>query len=212
MTIFGRRNGKSTPMPADLLEWQVRLRDHTMHARNGAPHVGVAPLLSVRAPGSPSGCESYSIICGLLPREDLLEDRTRAFREIYEKHVEEGARTVYDHGVTYLKNYYTDPGEFDPTSITTLLQKDLPVVEALRADPRCALVFYVFDLQARDELERLRTTQLDGEAEVLTEGPVYDNVWWHNTLFHGPADDHVIIHFRHRASLDTRFGRREVLA
>ncbi len=210
--MFGRKSRAATPMPADLLEWQVKLRDHTMHERNGAPHVGVAPLLTVREPGSAAGCVSYSIICGLLAREDLLDDRTRAFRELYEKHSSEGARTVYDHGITYLKSYYTDPGEFDPFSITTLLPKDLPAVEALERDPRCALVFYVFDLQSKEEIERFRTTQLDVEAEVLTEGPVYDNVWWHNTLFHGPADDHVVIHFRHQASLDTRFGSLDKLA
>ena len=44
---------------------------------------------------------------------------------------------------------------------------------------------------------------------MLEGGPVYDNVWWHNTLFHGPAEDHVVIHFQHLASWDTRFGRLE---
>jgi hypothetical protein len=31
---------------------------------------------------------------------------------------------------------------------------------------------------------------VDAHAEVLESGPVYDNVWWHNTLFHGPAVEH----------------------
>jgi hypothetical protein len=35
-------------------------------------------------------------------------------------------------------------------------------------------------------------------------------VWWHNTLFHGKADHAVVVRFRHRRTLDTRFGGLEV--
>jgi len=84
-------------------------------------------------------------------------------------------------------------------------------VDALRASPDCALVFYVFDLQDRSEIGRLRCLQIDARAEVLDRGPVYDNVWWHNTLFHGPADESVVIHFRCRESHDTRFGALEAI-
>lgn len=83
------------------------------------------------------------------------------------------------------------------------------LLDALRADPRCALVFFVFDLADRSEVGRLRCLQLDMHAELLQSGPVFDNVWWHNALFHGTADDQVVVHFRHEASFDTRFGAFE---
>ncbi len=84
-------------------------------------------------------------------------------------------------------------------------------MDALRADPRCALVFHVFDLQDKSEVGKLRCIHIDAEADVLEKGPVYDNVWWHNALFHGPVDGCVVIRFRHKKSYDTRFGRMEVL-
>ena len=51
----------------------------------------------------------------------------------------------------------------------------------------------------------------DCEVEILSEGPVYDNVWWHNTLFHGMADEHVVLRFKHQRSWDTRFGGIQAL-
>jgi hypothetical protein len=183
-----------------------------MEQQHGAPHAGVAPLVLVRAPGVLPGTTAHSIICGLLPRPDLLDAKTKEFRELYESGVDEGARVVYDRGIEYLKSYYTDAGAFDRSSITTLLSKDSPVVRALRADPLCALVFYVFDLRERGEVGRFRCLQLCCRAEVLEDGPVYENVWWHNTLFHGMAEDHVVVHFRHQETWDTRFGRFERVA
>ena len=111
-----------------------------------------------------------------------------------------------------LKRYYRSAADFDPVSVTTLLPTDSPLVKALRAEPKCALVFYVFDLTDRTEVGRFRCLHMDCRASVLDGGPVYDNVWWHNTLFHGPADEHVVVHFRHRASWDTRFGAFDTLA
>jgi len=69
----------------------------------------------------------------------------------------------------------------------------------------------VFDLTERSRIGRMRCTHIDCEAEVLQSGPVYENVWWHNTLFHGPAEDSVVIHFTHRSSWDTAFGQLEPL-
>lgn len=85
------------------------------------------------------------------------------------------------------------------------------MVLALRAEPRCSLVFYVFDLRDRSDVGRFRSVQIDARAEVLESGPVFDNVWWHNTLFHGPADDCVVIRFGHDRSYDTRFGQLATL-
>ncbi len=200
------------PLPHEFLDWQVKLRLHTMEESHGAPHAGVAPLLTVTAPHGDLGVSSHAIICGLLPREDLLEQKTKEFRALYEEGIAEGARTVYDRGIDYLKGYYRDAGDFDRSTITTLLPKDLPVVHALRARGACALTFYVFDLAERGEIGRFRCLHMDGAAEVLEGGPVYDNVWWHNTLFHGAADDHVVIQFRHAQTHDTRFGRYEPVA
>ena len=202
---------KTNPLPIDLLEWQVALRRRTMFEHNGAPHVGVAPLVLVRQPGLALGVSTHSIICGLLPEASQLDSKTAEFRELYESGIDEGARAVYDRGIDYLKSYYDRPADFDPNTITTVISEKLPVVDALRAEPRCALVFYVFDLSDRSEEGRLRCLHVDCQAEVLTSGPIYDNVWWHNTLFHGPADDHVVIAFRHRATWDTRFGSFEEL-
>ncbi len=200
------RNGGGSELPMGFLDWQVALRRHTAEKRNGQPHAGVAPLLFVRRPGMAVGASAHSIICGLLPNASLLEQKTHEFRSIYEGGIAEGAQTVYDQGLEYLKKYYTSSADFDRESITTLLHRDMPLVTALRADPRCALLFYVFDLADQTEIGRLRCLQLDGRAEVLEKGPVFDNVWWHNTLFHGPADDHVVVHFRHERSWDTVFG------
>jgi hypothetical protein len=193
-------------MPASLLEWQVALRAHTARERNGAPHVGVAPLLLVRNPAVPEGMSAHSIICGILPRPDLLAAKTDDFRRLYESAAGLGPREVYDLGLAYLRDYYRSPGDFDDASFTTLLGAGLPVVRALRAEPRCALLFYVFDLLDSSEMGRFRCIQASCRAEALDSGPVYDNVWWHNTLFHGKAWECVVLHFHHEASHDTRFG------
>ncbi len=209
--MFGRKKSTGRPLPKELLEWQVSLRLHTMLERNGSPHVGVAPLLTARHPVPGVGVLSHSIICGLLPRPDLLEAKTREFRELYETHVGEGARSVYDRGIEYLTDYYRSNDLFDTESITTLLREDLPVIDALRADPRCALVFYVFDLADRSEIGRLRCIQVNAVAEIHRDGPVYENVWWHNALFHGQEDGCVVVRFVHQGSFDTRFGAQEEL-
>jgi hypothetical protein len=200
------RSGAVRPLPADFLEWQVALRRWTMLETHGAPHAGVAPLVIARQPGLALGVSAHSIICGLLPRAERLESKTREFRDLYEEGVGDGARAVYDRGVAYLKDYYRDAADFDPAAVTTLLHRKLPVVDALRAESSCALVFYVFALAERSEVGRFRCLHVDATAEVLESGPVHDNVWWHNTLFHGPADEHVVVHFRHRGTWDTRFG------
>jgi hypothetical protein len=202
--MFTRSTPK--PLPREFLEWQVVLRRHTMVASHGAPHVGVAPLVTVKRPGGGPGFVSHSIICGLLPQMSKLAQRTADFRAIYESSIGDGARAVYDKGIEFLLDYYESAGQFDPVSITTLLPAKLPLVDALRAEPRCALVFYVFDLADKTEVGRFRCWNLDARAELLTRGPVYDNVWWHNALFHGPVDEHVVVHFRHEQTVDTRFG------
>lgn len=208
-----RRNRRDVrPMPREILEWQVALRHHTMVARNGAPHAGVAPLVTVRRPGAGPGFLSHSVVCGLLPHADLLERKTAEFKALYEGAIGGGAKAVYDRGIEYLLDYYQSADDFDPVSITTLLPEKLPLVEALRAEPHCALVFHVFDLHDDTPVGRVRCLQLDAWADVLTSGPVYDNVWWHNALFHGAADEHVVIHFRHERSFDVRFGALEPLA
>ena len=209
--LLSRSTLKTTPLPAGLLEWQVALRAHTARERNGAPHVGVAPLLMVRRPGGPTGVSAHSIICGILPRPDRLAAKTAEFRALYEGAIPQGAREVYDRGLAYLKDYYSSPEGFDRESFSTLMSDSLPAVKALRADGRCSLVFYVFDFQDRTEVGKFRCLQVNCHAEVLGSGPVYENVWWHNTLFHGKAEDCAVIHFRHESTYDTRFGGFEEL-
>jgi hypothetical protein len=116
---------------------------------------------------------------------------------------------LYDRGLDHLHAYYRSSADFDATSITSLLPRALPVVDALAANPRCALVFYVFDLDDHSEVGRLRCLQLNGWAELHVDGPEYENVWWHNALFHGKVDDHVMVRFRHERTFDTRFGMLE---
>ena len=200
------RSSNSTPLPIDFLRWQVELRRHTMIERKGSPHVGVAPLLSVRRPGRTPSVTTHSIICGLLPAPDQLAAKTEEFRRLYEESVPNGARVTYDRGIEYLTGYYENIETFDTHSISTLLAEDSPAVLALKAEPRCSLIFYVFDLVDQSEIGRFRCLQLDCRAEVHAKGPVYDNVWWHNTLFHGKADGSVVIQFHHRRTYDTRFG------
>ncbi|MCL4684884.1 hypothetical protein KJ059_09040 [Myxococcota bacterium] len=207
--MFRRASGRPRPLPREFLDWQVALRRHTMEERHGAPHAGVAPLVTVHRPGPGPGFLSSSVICGLLPHPEQLARKTEEFRSLYESGLEAGARAVYDRGIQYFRDYYRSADDFDPDSLTTLLPEKTPLAEALRADPRCALVFFVFDLTDRSEIGRLRCLQLDGFAELLDAGPVYDNVLWHNALFHGVVDDHVVIRFRHEASFDTRFGAME---
>lgn len=204
--------GSRHPLPFEFLDWQVALRRFTMAQRNGQPHTGVAPLLVVRRPGSELGVAAHSIICGVLPAAERLEASTAEFRRIYAAGVAQGARSVYDQGLAHLRGCYERSADYESDSLTTLLHVKLPVVDSLRAEARCALVFHVFDLVSRDPIERYRCIQIDARAEVLEKGPVYDNVWWHNTLFHGPADDHVVVHFRHVRSFDTAFGRLDSLA
>ena len=194
------------PLPAEFLEWQVKLRLWTMLDRHGSPHAGVAPLCCVQQPGLGPGVSMHSIICGLLPRADALPEKTRAFRALYEDNAEGGARAVYDAGIQYLKGYYHAAADFDPTTITSLLHRDAMVVRALRANPSCALVFYVFDLDDRSEEGRFRCLQLNCRAELHESGPLFDNVWWHNAVFHGKLDDQVMVRFVHQSTYDTRFG------
>jgi hypothetical protein len=199
------------PLPTEFLEWQVRLRHWTMAHRHGSPHAGVAPLCCVRQPGTGAGVSIHSIICGLLPRPDAVAAKTGQFRALYEDHAENGARAVYDAGIAYLLDYYRSAADFDPTSVTSLLHRDSMVVRALRAAPACALVFYVFDLDDRSEEGRFRCLQLDCRAELHADGPLFDNVWWHNALFHGKLDEQVMIRFVHQRTADTRFGGLEPL-
>jgi hypothetical protein len=205
------RNTTDRPLPAEFLEWQVKLRAWTMIARNGSPHAGVAPLVAVGQPGLGLGVSMHNIICGLLPAADRVEGKTREFRALYEDHAADGARAIYDAGIAYLKTYYRAAADFDPTSITTLLPADAPVVRALAATPACSLLFYVFDLDDRTEEGRFRCLQVNAHADVHHDGPLYDNVWWHNAVFHGKVDEHVMIRFLHRSTYDTRFGNLEEL-
>jgi hypothetical protein len=200
------------PMPAELLEWQVRLRHHTAHERGGSPHVGVAPLLTVRRPGTALGVVTHSIICGILPAPEHLAAKTAEFRDTYERNIPRGARAAYDAGIELLKTYYTDAAMFDPSSLSTLVAEDSAVVHSLRAEPRCSLLFYVFNLERQSDLDRFRCLHIDAHAEVLRDGPVYENVWWHNTLFHGKAENSVVIRFRHQRTVDTAFGGVHLLA
>jgi hypothetical protein len=204
--MLGAKTDRPAALPEDFLAWQVELRHHTMEKRFGRPHAGVAPVLTVKAPGIGLGHSSHAIICGLLPAPAQLETKTREFRELYEAHADRGARAVYDIGIEYLKTYYREPGDFDASAITTLMSSDSSVVRALRAEPRCSLLFYVFDLEDRSRIGRFRCTQLCCRAEIFASGPVHDNVWWHNALFHGPVSDQVAVVFRHLASFDTGFG------
>ena len=210
---FTSRGGDAgvAPLPDEFLDWQVVLRHHTMQVRNGSPHVGVAPLLLVRRPGVGPGVTAHSIICGLLPAEHLLEHKTEEFRALYENNRAGGARAIYDQGIAYLKDYYRESAAFDPTTVTTLLSRDAAAAVALRAEPRCALVFHVFDMDDKSEVGRLRCLQLNCRAELYESGPVYDNVWWHNALFHGKVEDNVVVRFRHQSSYDTLFGGFEAL-
>lgn len=193
-------------LPKEFLDWQVALRRHTMLERNGSPHIGVVPMVIARRAGLGIGVVSHSIVCGLLPSPALLDQKTVEFRELYEGGIEEGSRAVYDRGIAYLRSYYQSSDDFDPESVTTLLPEKIPLVETLRVDPRCALVFNVFDTDMPKEVGGVRCYQIDAVAEIHEDGPVYDNVWWHNTIFHGMADDHLVVRFRHEASWDTRFG------
>lgn len=193
-------------MPVEILDWQVRLRRWTMQARDGAPHVGVAPLLVVRHPGIGPGVSAHGIICGLLPSADRLDAKTREFRAIYEEERGRGIRAIHARGIAYLEDYYATSDGFDRGSLTTLLPSDAPAVEALRIDPRCALVFYVFELEETAAERRHRCVQMSGRAELHAAGSIYENVWWHNALFHGMVDDHLAVRFRHERTDATAWG------
>jgi len=193
------------PLAGDFLSWQVELRAHTMHERGGMPHVGVAPVLTVRSEDAPLGVKSHLIICGLLPAEDQLQKKTDDFRRLYE--ADEDGESAYKRGIEYLKGYYTTTDDFDPTSITTMMAGDDAMIRDLERDPTCTLLFHLFDLTDRSTVGRPRTLELTCEAELHRDGPVHDNVWWHNTLFHGPFEGAVVIRFRHRSTRDIGFKR-----
>lgn len=204
--MSARSASETRPLPHEFLDWQVRLRAWTAEARAGSPHIGVAPVLVVRMPGIEPGITGHGVVCGLLPRADQLERKTEEFRSLYEGGIGRGARHVYDRGLEYLRGYYRTTDDFDPESITTLLPEDAAVVDALRADPRCGLLFHVFEPRSDAPGAPVRCQLLEGVAEVHAAGPVYENVWWHNALFHGFADGHVVLQFRHQRTLDVRFG------
>lgn len=205
-------NWSPKPLSPDFLRWQIRLRAHTMAERGGAPHAGVAPLLTVRRPGFPLSVTTHSIICGLLPHPDLLAEKTEDFRRLFSNHVAAGARDLYDRGIDYLKGYYREETAFDTGSVTTLVSGNSPLLEPLSADRRCQLLFYVFDLDDRTEIGRSRCLQLDCQAEVHRKGPIFDNVWWHNAIFHGEVEGAAVIRFRHLRTHDTQFGQLQEMA
>jgi len=182
-----------------------------MIERNGAPHIGVVPTVVVKRPGAHLGVIQHSVVCGLLPHERLLSAKTTEFRELYEGSIETGAREVYDAGIAYLNDYYVSSDDFDPSCVTSLVPEDCPLVEALRAEPKCSLIFNVFSADDPGTLGNPRCQQLDCIVDVLSQGPVFDNVWWHNTIFHGMADEHVVLRFKHQRSWDTRFGGLQAL-
>jgi hypothetical protein len=200
------------PLAEEFLAWQVELRAATMNDRQGMPHAGVAPLLTVKRPPSPLGVSTHSIICGILPRRSDLERKTAEFRALYEANAPKGARAVYDEGIAYLRGYYGSREDFAPSSVTTLLDGDSDLVRALAAEPRCQLVFYVFDLQERSNVGRFRCLTLEAVAEIHRSGPVFENVWWHNTLFHGKLEGAAVIEFHHQATYDTGWGKHDRLA
>lgn len=202
----------SKPLPDEFLAWQVELRASTMAERRGAPRAGVAPLLTVARPASPLGVSTHSIICGILPRREDLERKTAEFRRIYEDNAPSGARAVYDRGIDYLRDYYASPADFDAASVTTLLAGDSDLLRALAAEASCQLVFYVFDLQDRSNVGRFRCITVEALAETHRSGAVYENVWWHNTLFHGKMDGAAVVQFHHQASYDTGWGQHDRLA
>jgi hypothetical protein len=199
------------PLPQEFLDWQIALRRHTMIERGGTPHSGVVPSLLVRRPGSWTGTVGHSIVIGLLPAEAHLERKTGEFRALYEAHAPSGARRLYDAGLEYLRGYYTQADDFDSARITTLLAADSPLTRALEAEPRCAMLFNVFEPSASDSLSAPRSQQLDMVSRIHSEGAIYENVWWHNALFHGKADNHVVITFHHQRSWDTAFGELAAL-
>jgi hypothetical protein len=80
------------------------------------------------------------------------------------------------------------------------------VVRALRANPSCALLFYVFDLDDRSEEGRFRCLQLNCRSELHERGTLFDNVWWHNAVFHGKLEEQVMVRFVHQSTYDTAFG------
>ena len=184
-----------------------------MEARHGAPHVGVAPLVLARRPGTTLEVAATRSSAGCCRAPSGSPRKTEEFRKLYEGGIGDGARAVYDRGIEYLRAATTRaPRTSTRRASRRCCRRSCPLVDALRGEPRCALVFYVFDLVDRSEIGRLRCLHLDATAEVLDGGPVFDNVWWHNALFHGPVDDHVVVHFRHLATWDTRFGALEPVA
>jgi hypothetical protein len=207
--VFGHRSPPSVPLPDSFLAWQVELRRRTMIDSQGAPRAGVAPLVTVRRPGAGLDVSTHSIICGLLPHPRTLAAKTDEFRQLYERWAPDGAKAIYDAGIEYLRHYYQDTGDFDPESVTTLVDGESDLALALGAEPRCTLLFYVFDLVDRTPVGRFRCLELDCTAELHRDGPVFDNVWWHNTLFHGKQDRAVVVRFRHHATHDTAFGKYE---
>jgi hypothetical protein len=211
LTILQPKPPTIVPLPEEFLAWQVALRKATMEEHRGAPRAGVAPLVTVRRPGSTLDVSTHSIICGILPRPEDLERKTAEFRELYDRLTPSGAKAVSEAGIEYLRGYYTEPAAFDGDSVTTLVSQDSEIARALAAEPLCRLVFYVFDLIDRTPLGRLRCLELEAIAELHRDGPVFDNVWWHNTLFHGKVDGAVVIRFRHLASHDTAFGKWQKL-
>jgi hypothetical protein len=202
---------EATPLPKEFLNWQVALRLFTMTDRNGSPHIGVVPTVTVKRPGAHLGVIQHSIVCGLLPSQRLLAGKTAEFRDIYENHIEGGARAVYDIGVQYLLGYYVSSDDFDPGSVTSLVPEDCALVDALKAEPKCTLSFNVFAPEDPKTIGAPRCQQLDCTVDILSDGPVYENVWWHNTIFHGMSDEHVVLHFKHQRSWDTRFGGIQAL-
>ena len=194
-----------------FLEWQVGLLRWSMVEHHGAPHIGAVPLLLVNRLGMGLAVSGHSIAIGLVPRAPRLIASTDRLRELYRARRDGDSSDARRNEILYLREYYQDTADFQPRLITTLLAADVAAVELLAESPPCSLVFRVFELKDRIEDGQMRCMQIECEAQIVRSGPLFEHVYWHHALFHGTADDHVAIAFRHVASYQTALGAFEAM-
>ena len=183
------------PLPKEFLDWQVAPASlHTMtRAQRRAAHRGGADRRDRAASVAwASVWSSHSVVCGLLPHPRLLDGKThefeRALRGRTSTTVPEGRLRRRHRVPARLLRLGTD--DFDPGHHHHACSPKNCAIWSTRCAPTRSCSARLQRIQrGLDPDSTLAACAARRSTATVRRStrtaPVYDNVWWHNTLFHG---------------------------
>ena len=185
------------------------LRAWTMDARNGSPHVGVAPLLTVaqpgRRPGRRDAQRSSAACCRAADRLDAIPPSSAASTSAAPRAARARSTTAASSTCSATTS---DVDAFDPTSDhLAAAERCRRACEALRAD--AALRARLLRLRPRRQVRGAAASaacRSTAAPSCTTQGPSTTTSGGTTRSSTGSSTDHVMVRFRHESSYDTRFG------